>query len=96
MRKIKPIAKKHRFLRWIKRLLGVKSPSEEWLRGPKNIDEMHELKAVTKFYCNGKKGFCDRDRDCEEHDEMGHCEFFDSTGGDFVIVQEDESHEPTA
>lgn len=39
MKKIKPIAKKHRFLRWIKKLLGIQSPSMAIC----GIDEMHEL-----------------------------------------------------
>lgn len=44
MAQIKPLRKKHRFTRWLKKLLGIKSPSEEWLRGAKNIDEVHEMK----------------------------------------------------
>lgn len=41
MKKIKPIAAKHRFLRWIKRLLGIQSPSGLWTRSEAGIDEMH-------------------------------------------------------
>ena len=44
MAKIKPLRKKHRFIRWLKKLLGIKSPSEEWLRGAKDIDELHSEK----------------------------------------------------
>lgn len=46
--KIKPLRMKHRFLRWIKRLLGIKSPSEEWIRGARNIDEVHAWKETLK------------------------------------------------
>lgn len=48
MKKIKPIAKKHRFTRWLKRLLGIQSPSA-MMRGFRDIDEMHELKADIDF-----------------------------------------------
>ena len=40
--KIKPLRKKHRFLRWLKKLLGIQSPSG--MRELGDIDEMHMLK----------------------------------------------------
>jgi hypothetical protein len=41
MKKIKPLQKKHRFIKWLKKLFGIKSHSiGEW----KDIDEMHLLK----------------------------------------------------
>lgn len=43
IKKIKPIAKKRRFLRWIKRLLGIQSPSgpRSWAELGIELDEMH-------------------------------------------------------
>ena len=35
--------RKHRFRKWIQRLLGIRSPSEEWLRDAQSIDEMHTV-----------------------------------------------------
>lgn len=43
MKKIKPIAKQHRFRRWIKRLLGIQSPSG--MTAWREIDEMHKYPA---------------------------------------------------
>lgn len=40
--KIKPLRKKHCFLRWLKKLLGIQSPSG--MRELGDIDEMHTLK----------------------------------------------------
>lgn len=42
MSKIKKLKKKHRVLRWLKKLLGIQSPTEprNW---PYDIDEVHEL-----------------------------------------------------
>ena len=37
---------------------------------------------MKKFYCNGKKGFCDLHRDCDG------CEHFDETGGEEREVDE--------
>lgn len=44
MKKIKPLRKKHRFIRWLKRLLRIQSPSEAWIKGTQGVDEMHEWK----------------------------------------------------
>jgi hypothetical protein len=43
MKKIKPLHKKHRFIRWLKKLFGIKQPSK-LLRDLGNIDEMHLVK----------------------------------------------------
>lgn len=43
MAKIKPLCKKRRFLRWLKRLLGIQSPSARAC-GFRDIDEMHTYK----------------------------------------------------
>lgn len=43
MPKIKPLRKKHRFIRWLKRLLGIQSPSARAC-GFRDIDEMHAYK----------------------------------------------------
>ena len=48
MKKIKPIAKKHRFLRWIKRLLGIQSPSGLRPWPEQGIDEMHLMPSFTR------------------------------------------------
>ncbi len=48
MPKIKPLRKKHRFIRWIKKVLGIKSPSiGDW----KDIDEMHLMKDENIHQC---------------------------------------------
>lgn len=44
MKKIKPLRKKHRFTRWLKRLLGIQSPSARAC-GFRDIDEMHDYQA---------------------------------------------------
>lgn len=46
---------------------------------------------MKKFYCNGKKGFCERDLDCEASDTREICEFFDETGGEYIIVDGEEA-----
>lgn len=43
MAKIKPLRKKHRFIRWLKRLLDIQSPSARAC-GFQDIDEMHTYK----------------------------------------------------
>lgn len=40
MAKIKPLSKKHRFRRWLRRLFGLKPRASDLLA---NIDEMHEV-----------------------------------------------------
>lgn len=55
MRKIKPLQKKHRFIKWLKRLLGIKPV----LRGDwKDIDEVHTLEDDTIYQAliNGMAG----------------------------------------
>lgn len=34
-----------------------------------------------KYFCNGKKGFCDHDNECQST-----CEFFDGSGGYYAEV----------
>lgn len=48
MAKIKPLSKKHRFTRWLKRLLGIQSPSAR-IRGFQDIDEMHTYKPTLRL-----------------------------------------------
>ena len=40
MSKIKPLVKKHRFRRWLRRLFGIKPRASDLLA---SIDEMHEV-----------------------------------------------------
>lgn len=48
MPKIKPLRKKHRFIRWLKKVFGIKSPSiGDW----KDIDEMHSMKDENIHQC---------------------------------------------
>lgn len=48
MKKIKPIAEKHRLLRWVNRLLGIQSPSAR-VCGFRDIDEMHDFGDAEKI-----------------------------------------------
>lgn len=45
---------------------------------------------MKRYYCNGKKDFCDRDRDCDESYTQDACEFFDETGGEEITEDEGE------
>lgn len=45
---------------------------------------------MKKFYCNGKKDICHRNRDCEASECQEACEFYDETGGE-EIEEEDEN-----
>lgn len=48
MPKIKPLRRKHRFIRWLKKVFGIKSPSiGDW----KDIDEMHSMKDENIHQC---------------------------------------------
>ena len=48
MRKIKPLRKKHRFIKWVKKVFGIKSPSiGDW----QGIDEMHLMKDENIYQC---------------------------------------------
>lgn len=59
MRKIKPLYKKHRFIKWLKKLFGIKPPSiGEW----KDIDEMHLFKN-DEIYEALKQGMTQRNED---------------------------------
>lgn len=49
MKKIKPIAKEHRFRKWIQRLFGIKQPSKVFAEQiGKGIDEMHLVPSFTR------------------------------------------------
>ena len=41
---------------------------------------------MKRFYCNGKKGYCDRGNDCNI--DCKDCEFANGTGGDVVDVSD--------
>ena len=47
MKKIKPLRKKHRFIQWLKKFLGIKQPSK-LLREFGVIDEMHTVPPFTR------------------------------------------------
>lgn len=49
MAKIKPLSKKHRFTRWLKKLLGIKQPSQILMRDFGVIDEMHTYKPARRL-----------------------------------------------
>lgn len=51
--KIKPLRKKHRFLRWLKKLLGIQSPSG--MRELGDIDEMHKFLATAPVLTKEQK-----------------------------------------
>ena len=46
---------------------------------------------MKKFYCNGKKGVCLRNKDCDAGETQEECEFYDGTGGE-EIEEEDEDN----
>lgn len=47
---------------------------------------------MKKFYCNGKKGFCDFvDEEEIPNCHLYDCKYFDDSGGDLVEVKEAES-----
>ena len=48
--KIKPLTKRYRFRRWLKRLLGIQSPSAR-ICGFKDIDEMHTYRDDVVYDC---------------------------------------------
>ena len=48
---------------------------------------------MKKFYCNGKKDFCDRNQDCESNETQEDCKYYNEEGGEWVEIEEGEGEE---
>lgn len=48
---------------------------------------------MKKYYCDGKKGLCERDLDCGAHDGVEPCEFFNGKGGAYIEADSEEDDE---
>jgi hypothetical protein len=48
---------------------------------------------MKKYYCNGKKDFCDRNRDCEATEEQEECKFFNAEGGEWLEEENEKESE---
>lgn len=44
---------------------------------------------MKKFYCNGKKDFCHRGKDCEAGETQEECGFYDGSGGEEIEVEDE-------
>lgn len=62
MKKIKPLSKRHRFRRWLRRVFGFKPPEKDFRHLLADLDEMHTVDAHYPLYfvcpcCGAKSPF---------------------------------------